>query len=178
MKKITSKKVILLLGLVIALLTIGSSALASRQMASGNIIALLVTYRLDQRLTSGVHIGERWVSPPLYDIISEESAYTIEARVEGIATNGDRMVIGADLISNNPNLFTVMPGPGNTYAIHIRGKGATRLDLIAAGIYQPLYITAAYQTSQCTNLRVVVSQISQPTLPTVACLFWIPSLNR
>jgi hypothetical protein len=176
--KTSAKTILLIMALATALLSLGGSALASRQAANGSFIAIQVVYKLDPRLTGGVHMGERWVSPPIYDIISDRSKYTIEARVEGIAADGSRTVIAAEWTAADQNLVTVKPTYDNMVSIHITGQGNTSLQISAGGFAKTLDLAATYQASQCTNLRVILSQTSQPSVPAQTCRVLIPMLTR
>ncbi|RPI31414.1 MAG: hypothetical protein EHM70_11565 [Chloroflexota bacterium] len=176
-KKISVKIIILLLALVVVVLSGVRNVFASRQASIENEIAIQVFYKLDPRLTGGVHMGVRWVSPPLYNIISEEGSYTIVSRVEGISALGEWNVIASEWESTNPALVTVTPLYDNMVAIQIRGQGTATLNVSAAGFNQTLYVASAYLASQCTNLEVMVSQTSQPELPAQTCHLMLPLIR-
>lgn len=173
-KKTSAKRLLLLLALILALLSLVGGALASRQEANGDVVALSILYKLDPRLSGGVHMGERWVSPRLYDIVSGDHTYTIEVMVEAVDSNGARTVVDADWSSSDTDVATVTPRKGDGVAIHVRGQGAARLEVSAGGLYQVIYLNAAYQTAQCANLRVKVSQKEEPTLRAGTCTVMLP----
>lgn len=128
-----------------------------------------VNYKLDPRLTRGIFLGTMWASPPLYDIISGTATYTIEARAQVDNPYGIPKLVSAEWVSTDTSLVTVTRTASNTVALRMLGQGETRVRVTRQGVSTTLYITAAYHTSDCTNLRVQVSQTSQPDLPAQTC---------
>lgn len=169
-----AKTILLMVALAALLLFAAGGALASRSGATEDTVAIQVYYKLDPRLTGGVHIGERWVSPPLYDIVGRRSTYTIDARVEGVTATGERNVVAADWVVTGPNLVAVSPTHDNMVALRVRSQGETQLEVTAEGMNKTLYISSAFQDSECNNLRVMVSQTSQPSAPTQECRVLLP----
>lgn len=178
MRKLTTTKtyhLFLLLALLVALLAVVGGALASLQGDNGGAIAIQAFYKLDPRLSSP-HLGERWVSPARYDVVSTGSRYTIETKVETVDANGARAVVAGNWVSSDPDLVMVMPlnRDPNIVALQVRGQGTATVAVSAGGHYKELLITAAYQTSTCANLRVVVSQTSQPEMTAATCNIMLP----
>lgn len=177
-RKMSKKNLIILLVLIVLLVAAGGSALASRQTAADDFIAIQVSYKLDPRITGGVHVGERWVSPPMYDIISSRATYTIEARVEGVSATGERSTIPAVWLAANRGVARITPTHDNIVAIQIYAQGDTHLEVSAAGFTQTLELAAAYHAPQCTNLRVMLAQMDDPNLPMQTCSLSLPLVGR
>src|SRR6266508_666691 len=83
---------------------------------------LTVTFKLDRRLTSGLYMGERWVSPRTYSGVSE-GAFTVEARVHGRDAKGQLVDIKPEWVPADSAIVTVSPARGKEVTITVQGAG-------------------------------------------------------
>ena len=102
-----------------------------------------VSFKLDPRLTHGVYMGDRWVSPPTYTRVQEPGKpLTVDARVEGLDAKGRPMSISPDWIPSDPDMVTVTPDKDGAVNIIVQHTGESRLMVTAAGVSRELFIRA------------------------------------
>ncbi|RPJ27668.1 MAG: hypothetical protein EHM33_07140 [Chloroflexi bacterium] len=115
-----------------------------------------VFYKLDPRLTTGLSMGERWVSPPTYAIVVADGVpYTIEARVEILDRNGQPLFAVPEWIVEHPEMVTVAPTQANEFKITIQRDGQSTLRVTTPDATKTLSVKAIYQNHA---LLVEVSQ--------------------
>ena len=116
-----------------------------------------VFYKLDPRLTRGLYLGERWVSPPTYAIVVADGVpYTVDARVEILDGNGQTLFADAEWIVENPEMVTVSPTQANEFKITIQRGGQSTLRITTPDATKTLSVKARYQNNA---LLVEVSQV-------------------
>jgi hypothetical protein len=86
------------------------------------------------RLTGNTYMGERWVSPPVYDIVSTGLSYSLPTKVEGRDANGLPVAISPDWIPADPAMVTVSPTLGSAVTITVQSPGETSLQIASEGI--------------------------------------------
>jgi hypothetical protein len=111
-----------------------------------SIAGFQVSFKLDPRLTRGLYMGERWVSPPTYSGVQDGKAFTVEARVQGRE---------ARWIPSDPEMVAVSPSQGQEVTITVKRAGQSRLRVASDGVSKELAIKAAYQG---TAIRVEIVQ--------------------
>ena len=110
------------------------------------LATIQVFYKLDPRLTTGLHMGERWVSPPTYAIVAADGVpYTVEARVEILDKNGQPLFEDAEWIVENPRMVTVSPTQVNEFKITIKRDGQSILQIVSPKATKTLSVKAIYQ---------------------------------
>jgi len=133
------------------------SAVENVEGLTATLTNIQVFFKLDPRLTQGLYMGERWVSPPTYEIVVAEGApYTVEARVEILDNNGQSLLVDAEWIVEDPEMVTVTPGQDNAVMINIQRDGETTLQVATQDATKTLSIKAVYQDKA---LHVQVSQV-------------------
>ena len=161
-------------GLVLALfLSLNGFAWAAEQEGSGKIQVeakqaaaddnavpaatltdLKVFFKLDPRLTRGLYMGERWVSPPTY--VGAGAQDTVEARVQGIGPKGRVRNISAQWAPADPEMVAVSPSQGKEVKITVKRAGESRLRVTSHGVTKELAIKAAYQGD---SMQVEIAQL-------------------
>jgi hypothetical protein len=115
-----------------------------------------VFFKLDPRITRGMYMGERWVSPPTYAPGPQEGKdFTVEARAEGLDARGNPLYITAEWLPADPEMMTVMPGQGNEVKIILKRAGQSTLKVTSQGFSKELFIKATYRNSA---MQVEISQ--------------------
>jgi hypothetical protein len=104
---------------------------------------LRVSYELDPRLTRGLYLGERWVSPPTYTRLQGGDALTIRARAHRVEQGGAPRRVDATWTSSGPDIVAVAPGRGHEVVITARRPGEAVLTVTHAGASRTLSVTAA-----------------------------------
>lgn len=114
-----------------------------------------VVFKLDPQLTTGLYMGERWVSPPTYSAFQLGTSVTVEARASGIDARGRPAKINARWIPADPEMVTVTPGEGNEVKITVRRAGESLLQVTSHGLSKSLAVKAVRQDE---ILRVEIAQ--------------------
>jgi hypothetical protein len=114
-----------------------------------------VSFKLDTRLTRGVYMGDRWVSPPTFTQVGEGKEVIVEAIVKGLDSMGRLAKISPEWIAEDPDMVTITPGQGNKVKITVRRAGQSKLKVVSAEISRELDIKAMYRDD---TLQVEISQ--------------------
>ncbi len=101
-----------------------------------------VSFKLDPRLTRGLYMGDRWVSPPTYSGV-QDGKFTVDARVQGVDAKGEPVDISPKWIPSDPKMVTVSPGQGNAVQITVQRAGQSSLQVTSQGFTRTLSIKAA-----------------------------------
>lgn len=105
---------------------------------------ITVSFKLDPRLTKGLYMGERWVSPPTYTGGQQGNEFTVEARAHGRAKGG-LVDISPRWIPSDPDMVAVSPGRGRDVKITVQRAGESTLEVASQEVSKKLSIKAWYQ---------------------------------
>jgi len=117
-----------------------------------------ISFKLDTRLTRGMYMGDRWVSPPTFIQIGTGNEVTVVARTQGLDAAGRKVNANPEWIPEDPEMVAVNPGPGNEVRITVRREGQSRLKVVAPGVSEQLDIKAAVMGD---SLQVEISRCSE-----------------
>jgi len=124
--------------------------------APGALAGIAVSFKQDPRLTKGLYMGERWVSPPVYQpAVQEGKTLTVEARVHGVDAKRNKMKINPKWTPSDPGMVAVTPGEGSDVKIAVKRAGKSTLNVAAPGVSKELSIKA---TEEGDVLRVEIAQ--------------------
>lgn len=126
-----------------------------KQAAAAAPADIKVSFRLDPRITQGLYMGERWVSPPTFTMVQEGRTCTIDAQTSGVVSKGKRKKIQPRWTPSDPGMVTVSPGVGNRVKITVRSEGESTLQVALPTASKVLSVKAAYQDNA---IRVDISQ--------------------
>lgn len=116
-----------------------------------------VFFKLDPRLTRGLYMGDRWVSPPTYMGAPQPgNEFTVEAKAHGLS-HGVPVEISPQWVPSDPDMVTVSPGRGPEVKITVRRAGQSTLGVAAPGFFKTLVIKA----TRTNDGRAIQAQISQ-----------------
>ena len=118
------------------------------------IADIKVSFKLDSRLTQGLYMGERWVSPPTY--VGASAQHTVEAKVYGLDAKGIARNITPQWIPADPEMVTVSPTEGSEVEITVNRTGESRLEVTTKEVSKELTIKAV---NQGTGIQVEIAQL-------------------
>lgn len=109
-----------------------------------------LAFKLDRRLTQGMYMGERWVSPPVYNsTLQPGNVVTVEARALGVNAKGKHIApISPEWKSADPDKLTVSPARGHEVKIKVQGPGETSLRVAFGDVSKTLTIRAEYRDNR------------------------------
>jgi hypothetical protein len=113
-----------------------------------------VAFKLDQRITRALYMGDRWLPPP-FTQRGDEKQVIVEAWAEAVNASGQRLNEAVEWIPADPTIATVASGQDNQVAITVLRPGQTSLRLVAGAISTELMLTAAH------NKGALEAQLSQ-----------------
>jgi len=110
---------------------------------AADLSEIKVSFKLDPRLTRGMYMGERWVSPSIYSRVQEPGKpLSVDARVEGRDANGRPVKIDPQWIASDPDMVAVSAVSSGAFNIVVKRAGESRLKVTAAGVTRELAINA------------------------------------
>ncbi len=145
---------LLALTALLSVLLAGIVQAAPEATPAGAFTGIKVAFQLDPRITRGMYMGERWVSPPTYTMVQEQKV-TIGAKATGLYGKGSEMGISADWNPGNAAMVQVSPSKGEKVELTVLQEGQTDLTVTYAGASKKLSVKAVRQNG---NLRVDISQ--------------------
>ena len=144
----------LLIVVLIAGVTRTSHVAAGQSAASISVIK--ISFKLDPRLTRGVYMGERWVSPPEYIRVQEKGKeLVVEAKAVGVDRMGRHSLISPEWKPGNTSVIKVRPAEGQSVEIIVLREGQSNLRVIFGKESRELNIKAVRYLGA---LRVDISQ--------------------
>jgi hypothetical protein len=124
--------------------------------AAGILSDIKVSFMLDPRLTRGMYMGERWVSPPTFtSTLQEGSEIAVDARAQGLDAAGRSLLVNPEWITTDPDLVTVKPGKKGSAKIIVKKAGQTSLKVVSQGVTKELSIKAI---DKGNSLQVEIAQ--------------------
>jgi FKBP-type peptidyl-prolyl cis-trans isomerase len=121
------------------------------------LVTIDISFKLDPRLTRGLYMGDRWVSPPTYSLNQPGKSATVDVRVGGVDATGRRVEIDPTWIAADPEMVTVTPTEGSEVEITIHRAGESQLRVSAGGVSRHLTVKAVQTDSGA--LQVEIAQI-------------------
>lgn len=123
--------------------------------AASSLVDITISFKLDPRLTRGLYMGDRWVSPPTYTSVGEGKELTVDASVRGLDAKRRPKNIRPTWVPSDPDMVTVTPVQGNQVLITVKRAGESSLMVTYGGAVKNLGIKAVRQNGV---LRVDISQ--------------------
>jgi hypothetical protein len=124
--------------------------------AAASASGIKVSFKLDPRITRGMYMGDRWVSPPTYIGTQAGKEITVEARVEGLDAGGKLTGASPAWTPEDPDMVRVSPGQGRQVRITVRRAGQSILKVTSPGFSRELSIKATPYMG--TAFQVEISQ--------------------
>jgi hypothetical protein len=101
-----------------------------------------LSFKLDPRLTRGLYMGDRWVSPPSYQKVGEGKDCSVEVRAYVVDALGRPLKVSPKWTSADSETAAVSPGQGSEVKITVKRAGETNLELVAQGLSRKLSLKA------------------------------------
>jgi hypothetical protein len=101
------------------------------------------SFKLDPRLTSGVHMGTRWVSPRTYTRTGHSKTVTVEARARVVGGAPPRSPAKVAWAASEPDMVEVSPERGQEVKLTIWRPGESRVTVDAGAASGTLTVRAA-----------------------------------
>lgn len=103
--------------------------------------AITIAFKLDPRLTRGLHMGTRWVSPARYVVSQSGPLVTLQARTQSADAGED--VAGAAWLASQPDMVALSPDHGREVEITVLREGQSELVVTRGDAVTKLAIKAA-----------------------------------
>jgi hypothetical protein len=113
----------------------------SGQPSAGPAGSIEVLFKLDPRLTSGVYMGERWVSPPVFSVALDGDGF-IEARARCLDAAGAETDAIAAWTPVHADMVVVTPPQGAQVRITIARAGESSLQIACGALSRDLAVRA------------------------------------
>jgi FKBP-type peptidyl-prolyl cis-trans isomerase FklB len=133
------------------MLTFGAVVLAVAAPAfCSNSGSILISYKQDPRLASGVYGGERWVAPPTY----MTTLQTIDAKAEILDAAGNSTPLKAEWIAEDPEMVAVSTLDAGQVKITVKHAGQSSLKVAAQGRSRTLVVKASSLANNSTQVEI------------------------
>jgi FKBP-type peptidyl-prolyl cis-trans isomerase len=123
--------------------------------AAAAVERIEVSFKLDDRLTRSLFLGDRWASPARFAAPPQGRTATVTASARGVDATGRRVAIAPRWIPSHPGMVQVTKGAGGEVNITVRRPGESRLAVVSQGITRELVVRASRQGGA---LAVEISQ--------------------
>lgn len=114
----------------------------SRPTVAASLKEIQFSFKLDPRLTRGLYMGDRWVSPPTYTRVGEGKQCLVEVRAYGLTTRQQPVEINAQWRTADADAVTVAPGPQHVATLTIKRPCQTIVSVTCNGLCRKLAIKA------------------------------------
>lgn len=151
------KVIFLIVALAGSLLSFNvDSAAADKNGTDATLADIIVSFKLDPRLTRSQYMGDRWLSSPTYTSALQVGKQAIvEARAKGRDARGKAMAISPEWIAAGPDMVAVSPGQGSVVTIIVKRIGQSRLKVVSQGVTKELRIKGMERSN---GMQVQISQ--------------------
>jgi hypothetical protein len=102
-----------------------------------------VSFEMESRVTSGLHMGARWVSPPTYVATQEGNLFTVRARAHGV--DAGRALRDMTWLPSEPDMVAVTPDRGGEVEIAVLREGRSTLTVAEGSARETLTVNAVQQ---------------------------------
>jgi hypothetical protein len=102
-----------------------------------------VSFRLDPRLTSGLHMGTRWVSPPTYTRTGDGKTVTVEARARVVGGTAPRSGAKPTWHASQPDMVEISAERGDRVTLTVWRPGESTVTVAGGAATRALTVRAA-----------------------------------
>jgi len=106
------------------------------------VVAIDVSFKMDPRLTRGLYMGDRWISPPTYLLNAPGPGAGVEARAHAVDAGGGRVDVMPTWTPADPEMVSVTPGDRSGVTIVVHRRGESGLKVSAGGASRDLTVRA------------------------------------
>jgi FKBP-type peptidyl-prolyl cis-trans isomerase len=119
------------------------------------VTGIEVAFKLDDRLTRSLFLGDRWVSPATFSAPPQGKTSTVRASARGVDASGKHVAIAPRWTPADPGMVQVTKGRGGDVSITVRRPGESKLKVAFQGVTKELAVRASRQGG---GLAVEISQ--------------------
>lgn len=118
---------------------------------------ILLSFKLDPRLTRGLYMGDRWLSPATFRSTTHAAgkSISVETRAVVVDARGRRMRLEPAWAVTEPRILSVTPADGNEVVITARRPGKGQVTVSYGPISRTLTVAAIEHRG---TWRVEISQ--------------------
>jgi len=102
---------------------------------------LVVAFRLDPALTRSLYMGERWVSPPVFDFAQPGDRFVVRAKAQAIGRDGEATDVVGDWSTGDPAMIAIDRGHGEVTLV-VRAPGESTLTVATGAGVKTLRVRA------------------------------------
>ncbi len=121
---------------------------------------IVFSFLLDPRLTRGMYMGDRWVSPPTYTTVRPGKQASIQVKARVLDAKSRWIDAAPEWSSADPAIVSVAPSVGRHVTLTVHGPGTARVMAVSPGVSGVLTIKAAEDDAA---LRIDISPGLAPT---------------
>jgi hypothetical protein len=116
-----------------------------------------------------------WVSAAIFDTVAEQGfPFVLQTSAQRRNLLNQEIPIAAEWAAADPNIVQVAGITDKLNSITILRQGETVVMAAAQGRQILLYVSAAYVSPRCDQVRVIIAQVKQPALEPVMCKQVLP----
>lgn len=115
---------------------------------------LAVAFLLDPALTRSLYMGERWVSPPVFDFAQPGREFSVRAKVQWIGRDGEATDVGGRWSTPDPGMLEV-DDRGGEVTLRVREPGEGALTVATSAGTRTLRVRA---TRTADAMQVAIAQ--------------------
>lgn len=109
------------------------------------LAGIQLSFKLDQRLTRSMYMGDRWVSTPTYTKVQDGEKLIVEARALGLDIRGRQIEIVPEWKAGNPAMVTITPEQGKQVMLTILKEGQSEVTVAYKDVSRKLSVKARRQ---------------------------------
>jgi hypothetical protein len=115
-----------------------------------------------------------WIASSVFDAVGKKFPFVLQTRAQRYTLLNMPAALKADWAAEDPRVAVVDEISDELNSITILAPGETRVMVSAMGVRKTLYISAAYLSAQCNEMRVIISESAQPELKEQMCQVVLP----
>ena len=126
-------------------------------LGTAEIVAIQVYYKLDTRLTAGIYMGERWVSPRTYHSTLQPGAVAA-VEVKAVGMNSWQQPVEVNLVwqTADADIVTLSADEGRSVILSAHGAGETTVRVSSGNVSKLLTISSIYaEEPDISNLKII-----------------------
>lgn len=109
------------------------------------LAGIQLSFKLDQRLTRSMYLGDSWVSAPTYTKVQDGEKLIVDARAHGFDIRGRKIEIVPEWKAENPSMVTITPEKGKQVILTILKEGQSDVTVAYKSVSRKLSVKARRQ---------------------------------
>ena len=113
----------------------------------------VVSFRLDPRVTRGLFLGDRWVSPPVFHFAQSGKQYVVQAKLQSVDAQDQYVDLNGNWSTDDPDMIAITRHELGEVTVVVRRAGEARLFVAAGGETKTLLVQAR-QTDDAMDVSI------------------------